>query len=80
MSRFPIKRQVEHVFSYGLYGDAEAAVGGLYAEIQIDVGLIMSEGTDDIELGYKKSDSAEVKRREKSVTRKTTQSLHVFTT
>ena len=35
LSRFPIQRSQEHVYSYALFGDAEADIGVMYAEIQI---------------------------------------------
>lgn len=34
-SRFPIVRKAEHKFSYSVFGDAEASVGVVYAEIAI---------------------------------------------
>lgn len=37
LSRFPIVRKAEHKFSYALFGDAEASVGVVYAEVAIEV-------------------------------------------
>lgn len=37
LSRFPIEKSSEKVFSYSLFGDAEASIGVVYSEVAISV-------------------------------------------